>query len=211
MVSKIKAFPKFDVIVVLGKNHNIFWGKDKILRDKFNLSPYSKMNVLAAGALYSRGFASNILFSGGVTSGDEVGSEAESMKKYLRTRFDSTQIPDKKIILEARSINTKENAKFTGRIVKEYSFKKIGLLTLGFHSRRAEKFFSDEGMRVTILHAEDIIREYVQEYKPFVTRHMKTQTVRMEGIKERVIGNFVRLDRRNYIFGTLTRMIRTGA
>jgi len=208
MVSKKTRSTQFDTIVVLGKNHNIFWGKDKIARDRFNLSPYSKMNVLAAGALYVRGFTSNIIFSGGVTSGEDIASEAEAMKKYLRTRFNEKMIPDKKIILEARSINTKENAKYTGLIVKEYQFKKIGLLTLGFHSKRAGKFFKDEGMKVSLLRAEEIIREYVHEYKPFVTRHMRSQTVKMEGIKEKVLGNFIKIDRRNYIFGTITRFTR---
>ncbi len=208
MVSQKSTFSQFDTIVVLGKNHNVFWGKDKIAKDRFNLSPYSKINVLAAGALYSRGFTKCVIFSGGVTSGEDIASEAEAMKKYLRTRFDEVQVPDRKILLEARSINTKENARFTGRIVKEYGFKKIGLLTVGFHSKRAEKFFRDEGMRVTVLHAEDIIREYVQEYKPFLTRHMRTRTVRIEAMKEKVASNLTKIDRKNVLFGTLTRFTR---
>lgn len=211
MVSKLSASKKFDTLVVLGKNHNIGWGKEKIARDKYNLSPYSKMNVLAAGALYVRGFTSTIIFSGGATSGEDILSEAEAMKIYLRTRFSNHMIPDKKIILEARSINTKENAKYTGLIVNEYKFKRIGLLTLGFHSSRAEKFFKNEGMKVTVLHAEEIIREYVKSYTPYVTRHLRTQTVRFEVVKEKVLGNIIKVDRNNYLFGALTRLTRSGA
>lgn len=92
-------------------------------------------------------------------------SEAEVMANYLKTLIDIEPI------LEDKSTTTFENMKFTKILCEQNHYKKIGILTSGYHASRAfamsKKFFDDVVMfkapyRFTI---KKMIREFLSRYQ----------------------------------------------
>src|SRR6185436_6828582 len=94
--------------------------------------------------LYKEGKIKKILISGG--SGmllQQQYKEAEHLRKVLVTM----NIPDKDILIENRSKNTRENAVFSSKILKtEFPGKKILLITSGYHMRRSLGCFKKAGV-----------------------------------------------------------------
>lgn len=88
-------------------------------------------------------------------------SEAHVMANYLRT------LTDVNLILEDKSTTTYENMKNCALFCQQHSFRKIGILTSGYHANRAyamsRKFFRDivifkAPYRFTL---KKIVREYI--------------------------------------------------
>ncbi|WP_281628228.1 YdcF family protein [Traorella massiliensis] len=92
-------------------------------------------------------------------------SEASIMAEYF------TKLTHQKALLEDKSTTTYENMKYTQKLCQEHQFKKIGILTSGYHVNRAyamsRKFFDD----VIMFHApyrftiKKMLREYVSRYQ----------------------------------------------
>ena len=92
-------------------------------------------------------------------------SEASIMAEYF------TKLTHQKALLEDKSTTTYENMKYTQKLCQEHQFKKIGILTSGYHVNRAyamsRKFFDD----VIMFHApyrftiKNILREYISRYQ----------------------------------------------
>lgn len=77
-----------------------------------------------------------IVFSGGVTAGNE--SEAELMRRIARAEFPENHIP---FILEDRSLDTIGNAYFTGRLIEKTEHGGVIVATSPFHAARADYIF----------------------------------------------------------------------
>jgi uncharacterized SAM-binding protein YcdF (DUF218 family) len=97
-------------------------------------------------SLYKKGKIKKILISGG--SGlllEQKYKEAELLKKVLLEMC----IPDQDILIENNSKNTHENALFSAGILKkDFSGKKILLITSGYHMRRSLGCFKKTGIPV---------------------------------------------------------------
>lgn len=97
--------------------------------------------------LYKKGKIKKMLISGdnGYIS-DKGLHEAEQMKEILV----SWGFPSEDILVEGKSINTYENAKFTAEILRTLypNLKKKLLITSGFHMRRAKACFEKTGLVV---------------------------------------------------------------
>lgn len=157
---------KYDALVVLGKNIGVDWGPEEIKNQEFHLSDHARINVLAAGLLYSNGYTNKIIFSSGETV--KGYNEAHLMKDFLMESFDG-KIPDEAVILEDKSKDTQGNAAEVKKIVDRLNFKTIGLVTVGFHLPRAEMLFKKQGLCVDQINSEDIIAtkfpKNVEKYK----------------------------------------------
>ena len=103
-------------------------------------SPASR--VLAAVRLQRR-LHVPILLSGGQVYSD-TGAEAKIAGRVLR----SLGVEDKDIIVETRSINTTQNAKFSVEIMNERGLKRPLLVTSAFHMKRAVLNFEQQGINV---------------------------------------------------------------
>lgn len=103
-------------------------------------SPASR--VLAAVRLQRR-LHIPILLSGGQVYSD-TGAEAKIASRVLR----SLGVEDKDIIVETRSINTTQNAKFSVEIMRERDLHRPLLVTSAFHMRRAVLNFEQQGVEV---------------------------------------------------------------
>ena len=103
-------------------------------------SPASR--VLAAVRLQRR-LHIPILLSGGQGYSD-TGAEAEIASRVLR----SLGVEEHDIIVETRSINTTQNAKFSVEIMRERGLHRPLLVTSAFHMRRAVLNFEQQGVEV---------------------------------------------------------------
>lgn len=73
-----------------------------------------------------------ILVSGGQVYSDS-GAEAEISARVLK----SLGVPEDKIIIETKSINTTQNARYSAEILRDNNFAKPVLVTSAFHMNRA--------------------------------------------------------------------------
>jgi uncharacterized SAM-binding protein YcdF (DUF218 family) len=85
-----------------------------------------------------------ILVSGGsVVSGH--GSEALVVRRFLM----DLGVAENRIILESRSRDTRENARFCREIIGHRGFRQPLLVTSAYHMRRSLLAFGEQGVRVT--------------------------------------------------------------
>ena len=136
---------KADVALVLGGMISYDESKNQVT---FN----SNVNrITKAVELYKNKKVKTIFISGG--SGSVTYSEKREaflLKNYLIKYFN---IPNKDILIENKSNNTYENAKFTSEILKNEKLinKKIILITSNTHYYRAQKCFEKQGIKTFIL------------------------------------------------------------
>ena len=85
-----------------------------------------------------------VLLSGGSDPALSATSEAEAMRVLLR----DLGIPDEAILLESRSRNTRENARFSAALLRVRGINEILLVTSALHMVRARARFEAEGLTV---------------------------------------------------------------
>jgi uncharacterized SAM-binding protein YcdF (DUF218 family) len=83
-----------------------------------------------------------------LTSGGEVFSEEGYEARYMKDVLISQGMAADKILVEDRSLNTTENARFTAEILKARGFSRPLLVTSAFHMPRAVKNFEQAGVKV---------------------------------------------------------------
>lgn len=130
----------YDLAIVLGGYSNFLVQAPRDLQH-FNDRANRFNNTLE---LYGRGKVQRILLSGG--SGALVRRsppEAEVSAAFLRT----IGLPDSAIIVEARSRNTRENARYTAQLLEDrYPGARCLLITSAFHMPRAHACFKKAGV-----------------------------------------------------------------
>ncbi len=114
-----------DVIICLGRD---FLKSENI---KQNQSRVEK-----AVGLYIASKAKKIIFTGGFYSRKDL-SEAKFISKIAL----KLGVPKKDIILEEKSIDTIENAKYCKKLMKEHKFNSAIIVTSDWHTRRTKYIF----------------------------------------------------------------------
>lgn len=125
-----------DVIVMLGGGA---FSDVPDIDGKGALASAPSARLLTALRLYHK-LHIPILLSGGQVF-EDTGQEARIAKKILL----SLGIPEKDIIIEDKSINTTQNAKFSAEIMQNKNLKRPILVTSAFHMRRAMLNFKNMG------------------------------------------------------------------
>ncbi len=129
--------PRADVIVLLGgMTRGVVPGAD--LPDLSG----SVDRLFHAAALYRAGKAPVLLLTGGNAPGYEA--EALSMKHMLL----AMGIPDEVLLLEDRSRNTRQNARYSAAVLRDRQVRSILLVTSAYHMRRAKLEFERQGFEV---------------------------------------------------------------
>ena len=118
-------------------------GGDKSPHDRVYV-PHGADRLTNALWLYRSGRARRILITGGSGAVLRVATtEAASLATLLRL----AAVPEADILLEERSRNTRENAKFTKELLaKNPAIKSLVLVTSAFHQRRALGCFAKVGL-----------------------------------------------------------------
>jgi len=197
---------KLDALIVLGMNIGLDWTPDDIRKQKFHLSPRSRTNVLASGILFKAGVSDRIIFSGGRTAGKNTPSEAEAMKKHLLRIFPS--IPENAIILEENSLSTSTNAEEVKRIMEQQGLKEVGLVSAGFHLKRAKYLFKQAGISLdphNVLAAEEILR---QRRPGYVEGYLESDLIGKDNTKEKIAYLIQRLPLASQLLNFVTRFTR---
>ena len=76
---------------------------------------------------------------------EDTGAEAKIAKRMLV----SLGVPENMILVETKSINTTQNAKFSAEILREQGFSRPILVTSAFHMKRAVLNFEKQDITVT--------------------------------------------------------------
>jgi uncharacterized SAM-binding protein YcdF (DUF218 family) len=136
-----KVYPKADVIVVLGG------GTDA------PQYPRSMAEVNGAGdrviyglKLYKDGVADQLILTGGTV--DWQGAYATSPAEDMASLLSLMGVPKEKMILESKSANTAEDAKYSAEIIRDHGWKNVILVTSALHMPRSVKLFTLEGIDV---------------------------------------------------------------
>lgn len=96
-------------------------------------------------ALYHQGYADKIIFSGGSGS---LAFQKIPESEQARLFFGRMGIPSEAVLLEDKSRNTRENALFTGEIMKAQNIQSIILVTSAFHMQRSIREFSQLPVKI---------------------------------------------------------------
>ncbi len=103
----------------------------------------SPANRLLTAVRLQRQLQVPILTSGGQVYSD-TGPEAEISRRVLL----GLGVPADDILVEGKSLNTRQNAMYSGRILREQGFTQPILVTSAFHMQRAVLNFAKEGIAV---------------------------------------------------------------
>ena len=141
---EIKYLPPFqprgDVIVMLGGGAT---QDTPNLNGRGHLSSHAANRLLTSAQLYVR-LKVPIIISGGQVY-NSSGSEAEIARHILM----GLGVPEDMIIIESRSQNTTQNAKYTKEILEAHRFKAPILVTSAFHMERSVRQFRKVNLAVT--------------------------------------------------------------
>ncbi len=94
-------------------------------------------------ALYQRGLAPLVVFSGGI--GVHPPSEASVAAKVAQ----SLGVPKASCVLEENSHSTRENARFTAVLLRARGISEVIVVSDPYHLRRARWLFEHEGLTVS--------------------------------------------------------------
>ena len=146
--------PTAEVAVVLGG------GTDPALAPRSSVEINSAGDrVLYAAELYRQGYAKSLLLTGGEITWQTGGysSPAEDMAIVL----EAIGVPREALWLETQSLNTYENAVYSGEMLAERGINDILLVTSALHMPRAVALFEAQGLNVTPLPVDYSVTEEV--------------------------------------------------
>lgn len=101
--------------------------------------------VWHAARLYHAGKAPLVLLSGGSDPNKCVTSEARAMQTLML----NLGVPERAMVLEEQSRNTRENANMSASLLEARGIHHILLVTSSMHMPRALKLFKAQGLQVT--------------------------------------------------------------
>lgn len=195
----------FDVAAVLGAGfRSVENGQAKLTID-------SRLRAIAAGIIASEGKASELIFSGGKTSGQEYPSEAEAMRDYLLVRF--PELRDFPITLDEESIDTSQNAEFTSKVMKDKGLESALLITNEYHMLRSSRNFERKKVDVEPLPAEEVIEGADPKYhlyKNFVDKYLNSYDIKKKKAVEVVLRGIMAIDPDGKLLTALAKKMRHG-
>ena len=197
---------QFQAVIVLGKNWRRYPPKGAPEDWRLHLSIESKMSALAAGEMHRSGCADTIIFSTGRTAGTRWPSEARAMKNFLMQRY--AGIADDAVILEEDSIDTIGNAEEVLKILETLGTEKVALLTVGFHLERSKNIFEKMGIAVVGFSSEEFLCKRSRHYEAFVARFLGSARVKVETVKETILGGILMVDPRGKGLREVTTRLR---
>jgi len=136
----IPAQPRGDVVVLLGGGIH-----DKVPDLTGSGAPSDVMMARIVTAIrLQRQLRVPILVSGGEVFAGRA-TEASVARRFLL----DLGVPDRQILLEEKSRDTAENARFSKVILQQHRFQQPLLITSAFHMKRSLEAFHREGIAVT--------------------------------------------------------------
>ena len=100
--------------------------------------------VWHASRLFHAGKAPIVVMSGGADPTLSPVSEAQAMRDFIL----DLGVPNSAVLLEEGSRNTRENAQFTARLLRQRQIDRVLLVTSALHMRRSMAHFRAQGLTV---------------------------------------------------------------
>lgn len=143
----VEDVPVYDAAIVLtGITSDVKSPHDRVYFNK------GADRILHTLMLYKKGRFGKIIISGGSGS---VRPRQATEAGELRNILLQAGVPDSSIILENKSRNTRENARFTADMLKtKPEMQKLLLVTSAFHMRRAAGCFEKAGLKPDLFPAD---------------------------------------------------------
>lgn len=164
---------EIDAVVVLTAGVQILQFGDK----KFVRASSGTLMRLLEGIHFHKQLKKPLVITGG--SGDPARkdtAEAPLVKDFLR----EIEIAEKDIIIESKSRNTEEEARYTAQLFdKRHMKKRIVLCTHAFHMKRASDLFKSEGFEVLsapIGHSSQAVELHINNFMPHAGNLMLSTT-----------------------------------
>jgi uncharacterized SAM-binding protein YcdF (DUF218 family) len=131
------------IVTVLGAGSN-----NRADTDRFSGLPSEAVKRLISGWRIAEKYGFSILLSGGnvYKRSDRIKNEVSLMKEFLK----NLDFPEDRIILEDKSRNTRENARYSCEILKKMKIRKTVLVTSAYHMKRAKRCFEQNGADVVV-------------------------------------------------------------
>jgi uncharacterized SAM-binding protein YcdF (DUF218 family) len=139
-VESANATDPIRVIVLIGGGSLTVQGREEKLGV---LTVDCAARVLETARLYKALDAPWVISSGGATPGLDLLPESEIMRDALV----GLGVPDSKILLESRSLNTHEQALFVAPMLRTLGVDRFVLVTADTHMRRALRTFRTQGLQ----------------------------------------------------------------
>jgi uncharacterized SAM-binding protein YcdF (DUF218 family) len=100
--------------------------------------------AIAAARLYREGAGPSILITGSPPTADDEGNVLTASARFL----EEMGIPATSIAIEDKSYNTRDSAVNVASLARAHGWKRLVLVTDGFHMLRARLAFEHEGLQV---------------------------------------------------------------
>lgn len=143
--------PQGDVIIMLGGGAM----NDSPDVDGTGALCASPANRLLTAVRLQRRLDVPILLSGGQVY-EDTGAEARIARRILL----SLGVPDDKILVETKSINTTQNARYSAEILREHGYTRPILVTSAFHMKRSVLNFEKQGIAVVPYPADYLVSHH---------------------------------------------------
>lgn len=130
------ALPQADAIVVLGGGAYDWLDDDGVRAEQLTNS-----RVAAGARAWMAGRAPVVILSGG-------GRPGHIESRRMAVAITRLGVPSSVLLLEQRSRNTGDNARFTAQLARRHGIRSILLVTSALHMPRASLLFRDAGMKV---------------------------------------------------------------
>lgn len=175
----------YTAVVAHGKNWELPVPDDPA---DIRLSIESELTARAAGMLYVAGLADTIIFSTGATAGGAYPTEASAMRREMRTRFTTEQVPDDAILMEEDSYDTPTNVRAVRELCAAHGIGNVMLLTVGYHLPRTKYLARKAGLPVIAAYSsDDVVYRYGQE-----PTHVYARSVIGQSLDRRTVKPLVR-------------------
>lgn len=130
---------KGDVVIMLGGGATA---------DTIDIDGLGHLGSHAAGRLLTAARVQKALDVPILLSGGQVFSDSGQEAQIARRQLLGLGVPAEKILIEDKSLNTKQNALYTAKILAEHGFREPILVTSAFHMPRSALNFAKAGVMV---------------------------------------------------------------
>lgn len=133
--------PRADAIVVLGGGSSYRW----INRPNVTADDLESSRLAAGARAWLAGRAPVVILSGG---GDNGGESDATEARRMAHAIGRLGVPESVLLLEDRSRNTRDNARYTAALADQHGFRRVLLVTSSLHMPRAVLQFNNENVDV---------------------------------------------------------------
>ncbi|QSX75803.1 YdcF family protein [Lysobacter arenosi] len=158
------SLPRADAIVVLGGGMRYGW----LDRPDVRAEDLENSRLAAGARAWLAHRAPIVILSGGGENGGEGSNGSEA--RMMATAIERLGIPSSALVLEERSHNTRDNARYTAQILSRREARSVLLVTSSLHMPRAMEQFRSEGIDAIAVSVPERARRITWKQRWFPSR-----------------------------------------